>query len=257
MQVLDVRVDEIKRGETIDKITEWIKGKGNLRQIVTLYSEFLLAAQKDKEFKEVLVSADLVVPDGMAVLAAMEYSKDPGLVEGLRLGFKGLSGKLGEPVTGVWLFEKLVGMAVKNNWKVFLLGGFEDTARRLTDKVRKSHPGIEVEFDAGEQKVGEDEKKNERVVEKINLFKPDLLMVAYGPVTQEKWIYKNKKRLKVRVAIGLGGTFDEVLGRFPKAPKWMEKRGLKALWRLMVQPKRFSRIFRAMVIFPLEVFRRS
>jgi len=79
--------------------------------------------------------------------------------------------------------------------------------------------------------------------------------VAYGPKVQEKWIYENKRKLKAKVAIGLGGTFDEVLGEFPKAPAWMEKRGLKALWRLWVQPKRLPRVWRGLVVFPWKVFK--
>jgi N-acetylglucosaminyldiphosphoundecaprenol N-acetyl-beta-D-mannosaminyltransferase len=83
------------------------------------------------------------------------------------------------------------------------------------------------------------------------------LFVAYGPGKQEKWVWQNKRRLKAKVAIGVGGTFDEVLGKFPTAPAWMEKRGLKWLQRLVVDPKRWRRIINAVIIFPWMVFKNS
>ena len=300
MKILGVKVDEISRQETIDKISSWIGKREGLKHVVTIYSEFLLVAEKDEEFKKATKKADLVVPDGVGVLAALEYKKITTraaqhsgrdlryasatrrrvalLFAGLRVGVDGLRGNLGEPVTGVWLFEELVGLAAKNGWKVFLLGGFGDTAERLAEKLKNAsldpfdsakaslrmtkRMGLQVEFDAGEQRVGrilessQTRPQNDEVIEKINEFKPDLLFVAYGPIKQEKWIYKNKGKLKAKVAIGLGGTFDEVLGEFPRTPEWMEKRGLKALWRLVVQPKRLPRIWRGMVVFPFRVWRR-
>ena len=255
MKILGIGVDEVNRSEAIEKISNWIGGRGGLKHVVTIYSEFLLMAEKVKEFKKAVTKVDLVVPDGVGVLAAMRYVRAPGLLGGLKVGLGGLKGELGEPVTGVWLFEELVRLAASKGWRVFLLGGFGDTAGRLVEKLKVDNPSLVVEFDAGEQKVGESKSENKRVIEKVNDFKPDLLMVAYGPKVQEKWIYENKRKLKAKVAIGLGGTFDEVLGEFPKAPAWMEKRGLKALWRLWVQPKRLPRVWRGLVVFPWKVFK--
>ncbi|MBU1200849.1 WecB/TagA/CpsF family glycosyltransferase [Patescibacteria group bacterium] len=266
MKILGIEVDEVNRQEAIEKISGWVGGKGSLKHVVTIYSEFLLAAEEDKDFRRAVEKADLVVPDGVGVLAAMEYGRRVNLYGsrikcGMTVGGMGLRGELGEPVTGVWLFEELVRLAAEKDWKVFLLGGFGDTVERLARKLHVKGPTLDIGWDAGEPrltfakaKLGRVNRKNERVVEKINRYKPDLLMVAYGPVSQEKWIYENKKKLKVKVAIGVGGTFNEVLGEFARAPKWMEKRGLKAVWRLLVQPKRLPRIFRAMVVFPWRIY---
>ena len=81
MKILGVRVDEINRQEAIDKISAWVKpafakGYGEARHVVTIYSEFFLTAEKDSEFRKAVEKADLVVPDGMGVLAAMEYRKE-------------------------------------------------------------------------------------------------------------------------------------------------------------------------------------
>lgn len=259
MKILEINVDEVNRHETIEKISGWVNGKGSLKHVVTIYSEFVLAAENDKEFRQAVSKASLVVPDGVGVLAALRYNKGKrGLLGGLKVGWEGLRGDLGEPVTGVWLFEELVELAANHGWKVFLLGGYGDTASRLAVKLKRENLKLKIEFDAGEQGVSsakESKRENLRVIEKINKYRPDLLMVSYGPRSQEKWIYTNKGKLKAKVAIGLGGTYDEVLGLFPRAPRWMEKRGLKALWRLVVQPKRWPRIWRGMVVFPFRIWR--
>jgi N-acetylglucosaminyldiphosphoundecaprenol N-acetyl-beta-D-mannosaminyltransferase len=114
-----------------------------------------------------------------------------------------------------------------------------------------------VAYDAGESRVGTDRAVDERVVHKINAFKPDLLFVQYNPVKQEKWIAGHLSRLQARVIMGVGGTFNEYLGDFKAAPVWMERVGLKWLWRMIVEPKRLGRIFRAVVVFPWLVFVRS
>ena len=91
------------------------------------------------------------------------------------------------------------------------------------------------------------------MVEKINKFKPDILFVAYNPVKQEKWIAKNKKSLKVGVAIGIGGTLNEFVGDLKPTPLWMQQAGLKWLWRLILEPFRWKRMINAVIVFPWMV----
>lgn len=265
-KILGVNVDFVSRQEAVKKISSWVEysEKQPLKQVVTAYSEFLVRANYDKRFKEIINKADLVTPDGISVLAAGHYlkeSKNRNLIFKLLIGFGTgldiLSGSLGDTVTGVWLFEKLSELAGANGWKVFLLGSWGDTAERTATMLLKRFPGIIVDSDPGEKKVGSNEDRNKEVIKKINEFQPDILCVTYSPVVQEKWIEENRDKLKAKVAIGLGGTFNEFLGEFKKAPSWMEKMGLKWLWRLIQEPKRWRRILNAVVVFPWLVFLES
>lgn len=273
-QVLGLPVDVLNRRETIEKIESWLKNpSGRPKMIVTAYSEFYVMAQKDPVFAEVIKKADLVTPDGISVLAAVKYAKVVrlqmadvrsqigrvlvGLWEGLKVGGEILSGKAGESVTGVWLFSELTKLAEKKGWKVFLLGGWGDVASRTARMLQERFPKIRVTHDHGEDKVGTNKKVDDSVVQKINNFKPDLLFVQYNPVKQEKWMASHQSRLKAGVVMGVGGTFNEFLGDFKKSPVWMERMGLKWLWRVMVEPKRFVRILRAVIVFPWLVFRHS
>ncbi len=256
-------VDVFDRKQAVQKITMWTRAKASMRLVVTAYSEFFVRAVNDPTFARVMSEADMVTPDGASVLAAVrfvEMATNKGFLSrlwsGLRAGGDIWTGKVGETVTGVYLFEKLTSVAVENDWKIFLLGGWNGVSERTAEKLKKRFPGIRVEWSAGETFVGTDPQMDKAVVRQINRFEPDILFVAYNPVKQEKWLASHKNILKAKVGIGVGGTFNEYLGDFRKAPLWMEKRGLKWLWRAIVEPKRLGRIFRAVVVFPWLVFRR-
>ncbi|OGD74266.1 hypothetical protein A3A84_01145 [Candidatus Collierbacteria bacterium RIFCSPLOWO2_01_FULL_50_23] len=266
-QVLGTRVDLVTRDESFSMIRDWLELSGGRPKIVmTAYSEFFVTALRDVDFGMVLEGADLVTPDGIGPLAAIYFqgitkSSDHAVIKflkGIQTGAAILSGRVGLPVSGYWLFKTLVGQAGEKGWKVFLLGGFGDTAERLSHKLRSENKELRVESDAGAQNGSEMEgAANEKVIEKINRFAPDLLFVAYGPVKQEKWLMASKGRLNARVAMGVGGTFDEALGKIREAPVLFERIGLKWLWRLLQQPQRLPRIFKATVVFAWLVFAKS
>ncbi len=265
-KVLGVNVDVLGKEEVLNIILSWVNDRSSgLKHVVTAYSEFFVKAKTDVEFKQVLNSSDLVTPDGVSVLAAVNYGGRvkgaktlPGkILAGLKTGMEVIGGRVGETVTGVWLFEALCEAAGKKGLKIFLLGGWDGVAGRAARLAQKRYPGIKIEFDEGEKRVGTDPERNREVVERINKFRPDVLFVSYNPVKQEKWIAKHRKSLKVVVAIGVGGTYNEFVGDLLGAPKWMAKSGLKWLWRLWLEPKRLGRILSAVIVFPWLVFRES
>lgn len=263
--VLGVKVDNLSPAEAVEKISDQVSRGKNLMQVVTAYSEFFVTASKDPQFKKVLGNADLVLPDGVGPLSALDYFRhlkaSDGLLtkiaRGVGTGLRVLRGQVGQPVSGVWLFQTLTELAAKNGWRTFLLGGFGDTSYRLAAKMQNNHPDLVVTADQGEQQLGTDPSEAKRVLETINRFKPDILFVAYGPIGQEKWIAENKKKLFAKVAIGMGGTFNELLGSEKSCPKAWQRIGLKWLWRLLWQPWRWRRILDAYPIFPLMVFNQS
>ena len=218
--------------------------------VVTAYSEFFVKARRDLEFKKVLNAANLVLPDGVGPLAANYYHDSQNW---WLTGLKVLKGEIGETVPGVWLFSELVKEAALKDWKVLLLGGFGDTAEILSKQLKSKYSDLKIMADPGEQNLALSSGSEETLL-KISNFQPDLLFVAYGPGRQEKWIAKFKKDLSCKVAIGVGGTFDELSGKVKPAPEIWEKAGLKWLWRLIQEPKRIGRIFNAVIIFPLLVF---
>ena len=262
--VLGLPVDVLKKTEVVDLLSKWIiKPADKLKQVVTAYSEFYVNGNRDLVFGKIIKKSDLVTPDGRSVLAAVAYKEISKIhksvflkfFDGLKVGARILKDDLGETVTGVWLLEEVCALAARKGWKVFVLGGWGNVNQRASKLLLDRFPNLRLMSDSGERHVGEYPEDNARVINKINKFKPDFLFVQYKPIQQEKWIYENRKLLKAKVAVGIGGTLDELVGDLKQAPIWMQKMGLKWLWRLIIQPKRWRRMVDAVIVFPWLVFR--
>jgi len=124
-------------------------------------------------------------------------------------------------------------LAIKKDYKVFFLGGFNDRAERAAKNLGK---GLKYDFCAGEPDFS-----NEEVLEQINKFKPDILFVAYGMKKQEEWISDHLGKIDVGVAIGVGRSFDYYSGDLKRAPDYVRKMGMEWLYSLIKEPKRLKR----------------
>ncbi len=92
------------------------------------------------------------------------------------------------------------------------------------------------------------------LIDQINKVNPDILFVAFGAPKQEKFIAGNLSKLNCKVAIGVGGAFDYISGIVDRAPLWIRKIGMEWFYRLIKQPRRIARIYRAVIKFPILYF---
>lgn len=208
--------------------------------IVTPNPEIILASQKDPQLLCALNAADLAIPDGV----------------GLKLALPGL-----KIIKGRKLFLSLISLASRKDWRVFLFGGWGKEAEITKQKLEKIYRNLKIEsspgpvFDNNAKPVRQRDVLIEKdIIARINQFKPHLLFVGLGCPKQEKWIYKWLPKLNVGGAMTVGGTFRYLSGLAPLPPKWLEKAGLEWLWRVICEPKRLGRIFKAVIIFPLKLF---
>ena len=73
-------------------------------------------------------------------------------------------------------------------------------------------------------------EEEDAIVERVNASGADILFVAYGAPDQDKWIARNLPRLRVKMAMGVGGSLDFVAGVIPRAPQWFQRLGLEWLY---------------------------
>lgn len=268
-QLLGVKINSTSTGSVLGLVSQWLDQKSRKpRFIVTAYSETIIEAGKNAEFKRALDRADLVVPDGVSVVAGLEYIKRhqtnsggvlADLLAGFEVGLEILQRKFsGRVVPGVWLMEELIGLAGQKGWKVMLVGGFGRTAEESKSKFKSKYDNLDIEALAGPgnlQLASQGEVK--RLIVDINQFAPDLLFVSFGRFRQEMWISRNLDKLKAGMVMGVGSAFDEIAGVGPwarPAPDWVERMGLKWLWRVRQDPRHLMRAFRAALVFPWKVF---
>lgn len=220
--------------------------------IATVNPEFVMAAEKDGFFKDILKRTSLNVVDGIGLVWARELASQSvslsayqivrflkKMSSGFRIGVKVLKGEYKDQMaSGADLILELAKMASEKNKKIFLLGGWQDRAERTAKFLKKK---FGLEDSQLEWCVGEPEVKNEEVIKKINNFKPDILLVAYGMKKQEFWINDNLEKLDVGLIMGVGRSFDYYSGDLKRAPSWVRKMGMEWFYSLIKEPKRFKR----------------
>lgn len=196
--------------------------EGGTHLVATVNPEFVMRAQRDREFARVLESAGLCLPDGMGVVWAA--------------GRHGCA--LREAVAGVDLIPPLAKMSARRGFRLFLLGAGPGVAGELAAKLRAANPTLEVASHSG----GPDPAQDAETLKLIHEHGTQVLLVAFGAPAQELWIDRLRDRLGAAVAIGVGGAFDFLTGRVPRAPAWMRRASLEWLFRLLRQPWRIRRM---------------
>jgi N-acetylglucosaminyldiphosphoundecaprenol N-acetyl-beta-D-mannosaminyltransferase len=219
--ILDIPVHDVTMSETLDWIDRFIAA-GGPHQICTVNPEFIMTAQHDAEFKQILNQAALNVPDGVGVLWAAR-----------RLGWR-----LRERVGGSDLVGQIAQRAAATGWKIFLLGAAEGVAEQAADKLRAKHPAINI---VGALAGSPSIEREIEIADRIRSAAPDILLVAYGAPKQDKWIARNLDRTGAPVAIGIGGSLDHIVGKQKRAPLWLQRLGLEWLYRLIREPWRWRR----------------
>ena len=268
--ILNVNIDRVTYEQAIREIAMFLVNKKQ-NFVVTPNPEFLMAAQKDEEFKEILNAADLAIPDGVGLLWAatmnelriMNYElrmrrKIQLYLKALWVGImlvlypKYCQKIIPERVAGADLVWEIARLAEQKKCSVYLLGAGDGVAMGVAVKLLKKYPNLKI---AGAEEgitnyelriTNKETDENRKLIARINRTKPDILLVAFGQVKQEKWIWHNLAKIpSVKVAMGVGGTFDFIVGQARRAPLRMRKSGLEWFWRVVFQPWRLGRIFTA------------
>ncbi|HEX8731550.1 MAG TPA: WecB/TagA/CpsF family glycosyltransferase, partial [Ktedonobacterales bacterium] len=196
---------------------------GERAQVVTLNPELVIRARRDAGLAEVIRAARLVTADGA------------GVVWALRLAGQSVPAR----VTGVDLAVALAREVAARGLPIYLLGAPDGVALAASDALARIAPGLRIAGCwAGSPRPGADAE----AVARIAASGARLALVAYGAPAQEFWIARNLAAAPPLVAIGVGGAFDMLAGRIPRAPDWMRAVGLEWLHRLLREPRRWRRM---------------
>lgn len=237
--ILGVPFDLVTPEETLERIGAMI-ASGRPHYLATANVDFLVQALEDAELRRILFDAHLVLADGMPVVWASRFLGNP----------------LPCRVTGSDLVPRLLAEAEKRGWRVFLLGGAEDSLRRAADNIRIQYPRLALAGAFSPPFRPLLEMDHEDILRRLHEAKPDLLFVAFGCPKQEKWLKMHYRRAGVPVGIGVGATIDFLAGTFRRAPVWMQRTGLEWVFRLLQEPRRLAgRYGRGLWVFGRAILR--
>jgi N-acetylglucosaminyldiphosphoundecaprenol N-acetyl-beta-D-mannosaminyltransferase len=177
-------------------------------------------------------------------------------------------------VTGVDLVDKFCELANKKGYTILLLGGWPrnffgknlkgdyDVATLAAEKLKSKYPDIHI--------VGSSSKFSPHefddlatiayikdCMQSASLKHIDMLFISYGSPAQEVWLQRNFQNLDIKLAVGVGGSFDYISGFTARPPKFIRTFHFEWLYRLITQPYRLKRIINALFIFPLKVLTSS
>lgn len=220
--ILGIPVDHVTLSMAVDRIEQMIAA-GGPHQVATVNPEFVMAAQQNTAFRQLLQRADLCVADGVGLLFAARWQARP----------------LPERVPGVELSVALAQRAAERGWRIYLLGAAPGVAEAAAVVLQQRFPALQI---AGCHAGTPQAADAPGIVERIRDAQPHILLVAYGAPAQDLWIAHYQPQLQVPVAIGVGGLFDFLSGRVPRAPEWMRRLGIEWLFRLLRQPWRWRRM---------------
>jgi N-acetylglucosaminyldiphosphoundecaprenol N-acetyl-beta-D-mannosaminyltransferase len=137
-----------------------------------------------------------------------------------------------------WTYP-LMELAANNGWRVFHVGSSKGSSEKGAAQLRKLYPALQIEVSEGYFDARYGSSENEALVQRINAYKPDLLMVGMGMPRQELWTHENFSRLKAHVILSSSGAaFDYVAGAVPTPPRWSGRLGLEWAFRLANDPIR-------------------
>ncbi len=230
MRLFNISITEDSRDAILARAEAFLV-EAKFHRIATVNPEFLVRAEKDPAFKQSLQQADLCVVDGIGIVWA-------GWLQGKRV----------TRFPGVDLLHEILSRAERDGLSVFLvikkdgLSSYEEIRMALLKKFpRLTIDGADVGIKNAE-------------ASKLKAKSYKLLLCNFGAPEQEFFLESLQNNPgDVRLVMGVGGALDFLTGKQTRAPRCLRAIGLEWLWRLILQPKRWKRIWNAVVIFPVKV----
>ncbi len=237
-------------------------------QIATVNPEFVVESFANPAFADILSRSSCVV-DGQGIVFAERFSRHWGnSPTWLRFAMlfpamvrfalkKPADSAFPEIIPGSELVYDLVELCARKGWTIAFVGGGEGVADTAAKRLSERYPNARFAYaDSGFPRYD----LRQSCVDELVRIRPDAIFVAIGSPKQERFIAEDlfPNLPDAKFAVGLGGTFDFIAGKVPRAPGFFRKAKLEWFYRLLKEPKlRYRRILRAVVTFPIEIAKRG
>lgn len=225
MTIFGLAVDNLTIAQTLARVESLVstgRSTGRSHRHVTIDVHKTVTAARDRRLADVINRSDLVSADGMPVVWASRLLRRP----------------IAERVTGIDLFDRLLGMASRHGWTVYFLGAEEMVLANLTSAVQQRYPALQVVGARnGYWKLDDDHS----VAEAVRAAAPHILFIGMTFPKAECFLAEYGTAIDVPYSLSVGGSFDVIAGKVTRAPLWMQRRGLEWLWRVLQEPRRLGK----------------
>lgn len=204
----------------VGTMMKWAKAR--LSKVVCVSNvHMLMEGHWNHAFANVLLSADMLTPDGMPLV----------WMTGL------MNRRPQDRVAGMDLMLALCKQAQAANVKIFFLGSKPKMLEKIRAQLLIDFPDLQVAGMVSPPFRPLSKEENADIVRQINRSASGLVFVSLGCPKQERWMSQHKGQV-MAVMVGLGGAFSVYAGEKRWAPKFVRKYGLEWLYRLAQEPRR-------------------
>lgn len=214
-------IDALTMDETVELVDHLVQ-VGVPSQHVALNALGIVMMHDDARLRSIVQGSRLVNADGQSLVWAA----------------RALGHRIPERVAGPDLFNRLVSLAERRGYRVYLLGATQDVLDAACSAMMRQHPELLI---TGRHHGYFDEAESTRLVDDIRQSGAHMLFLAMPSPSKEYWLSENLTRLGVPFCMGIGGTLDIVSGAIRRAPIQMQRSGLEWVYRLYQEPKRMWR----------------
>jgi N-acetylglucosaminyldiphosphoundecaprenol N-acetyl-beta-D-mannosaminyltransferase len=184
-------------------------------------------AVSDSDFRKVLAESDINIPDGVGISLLLS-----------------LGGNKTDRLAGVELGKDLlVGRSFA------IIGGIDGRAELAAQKLLDECEGARACFTVSGYGIDE-----EKITAALGRTQPDVCIVCLGSPKQEYFVNKIRQASPRTLYLALGGAVDVYSGKIRRAPRLFRALGLEWLWRVLIEPRRVSRLPRLFGFFTCEFF---
>lgn len=235
IRILNTTLALTDENTILSKIYTSIK---NREMINLMYCDFRLLLYLQKNSLKIIEHPHtLVYPDSTGVFLI------------LKLFYRSLSGKF-EKLVSTDIHYKLLNLFEMEAVKIFVIGYYETTLKKMVVKLKEDKPRINIVGSIN----GYENISSEKIVEIINKYDCDILLIGMGVPKQEIFLNELHEKINIPVRLTVGAFFRFYSGLNKRAPVWIRKLNLEWLFRFFNEPFRlFRRYFLEYPKFVLKV----
>ena len=223
MRLFQCQFDSVTFAQAVAWAREHLCNRDENRgYIATVNVSILMALRSNQKLRQFIERSSLTVADGQPIIWLSRLLGTP----------------LPERIAGVDLVPALCQAAVDSGESVYFLGSKQDVVDDVVERMKTSTPGLQVAgYDNG---YFSNETAFDRA-KAVGESGAGLLILGLGVPLQEQFLEEHWDVLNVKLAIPIGGAFDMISRRKPRAAQWIQTSGLEWLWRLYLEPRRLAK----------------
>lgn len=172
------------------------------------------------------------------------YRERINMVDGMPiiwlLKMAGFDVSAADRLTYVDFIWALLDSAEKNGWRVSHIGQTSKVQQRAMDQIKQRYPQLKTHAIPGYFDQSDNSADSLKVIQELNDFAPQILLVGLGSPRQEHWVAQHRELIQCPAVLSCGACMEYVAGEVGTPPRWMGRTGLEWSYRLLENPRRFA-----------------